>query len=239
MRKIIHYLLPLLLIACGGNTASNQESGNESIKSSCLADLIANNEIEKMISIESLAQIIGKPASNIEMQDNKSSSSKYSTMVYQWEAEEPRMMRMEVKAGDRVMVMENEVPNTVNVGNLELLEDEDPMTYFKRLYAPKSAAEKTQAKKDIDKASQNSDKVNQEQAETLKKMVDKQKSKAVDGVGDQAYFSTAEVSGVESLILRVLHGNVMFEVTADVSANLEEDLAMARKIAQEIIVQCK
>ena len=239
MRKIIIYLLPFLLIACGGNTTSKNEKSNPVNEESCLAGLIADNQIEKMIAVESVAEIIGKPKESIDVEDSKSKYSKYSTIAYQWEADEPRKMIVEVKSGEEVMKIENEVPNNISVGNLDLMGQEDPLAYFNRTYGPKTAAEKEQTKQDIDKASESSDKVDKKSAETLKKMVGKQNSKQIEDVGDQAFWSAQSINNIGYVSLKVLHGNVMFEITADVSAEYEEDLAIAKKIAQEIIVQCE
>lgn len=239
MKKIIIYLLPLFLMACGSSTTSNTEESNSTTEESCLADLIAENQIEKMITLESIAEITGEPTESIEVKDNKSQYSKYSTIAYQWEPDEPRKMVIEVKSGERVIKMENEIANTINIGNLDIIDNEDPLAYFNRIYGPKTEAEKEQTKKDIDRASENSDKVDKQSAESLKKMVGKQNSKQVDNVGDQAFWSAKSINEVESVQLKVLHGNVTFEVTTDVSKDAEEDLAMAKQVAQQVISQCK
>ncbi len=241
MKIIFFCLLSLVVVACGGastdekNATPDAKSGGES----CLTKVAKDNSIESLISMTDVASLVNTNADLIEYEENKSSSSKYSTVLFRWEAEEERLMRIVVKAGDREIVSENPVKNQVNVGNVELIKADDPAKYFRRTYGPQTDEEKARAKESVDKASESSSEVDKQSAEAIKKMVDQRRVNVVENIGDQAYWNTNAVSGVEYLSLRVLHKNVMFKVTTDVSSESEEDLELAKKVAQTIVDKCK
>lgn len=190
----------------------------------------------------------------MEVQDSKSSSSDYSSYGYSWVPEETRQLvfRTEMAAGPnrekKIFETKTEASNNVSFGNLEILDDtrKGPRQYFRYTYGPKTKEEKEAIKKSLDRAKETSDKVDEKSAETLKSMVDKQKSNEV-AVGDLAYWSTTSLAGMYNesgeieteAKIRVLHGNTMFAVSANVSENIEDDLAMAKKVAQQIIDNCK
>jgi len=241
MKFILYFLLPLALLACTSSSSdkNNIASADKNASGeSCLADIAADNSLENMISMTDVAALINTESNLIEYEESKSSSSKYSTVQFRWEAEEERLMRIVVKAGDREIVTENPVKNQVNVGNVEVLKADDPAKYFRRTYGPQTDEEKTKAKESLDRASKSSDKVDKQSAETIKKMVDERSVNVVENIGDQAYWNTNAVSGVEYLNIRVLHKNVMFKVTVDVSADTEEDLALAKKVAKAVVDNC-
>lgn len=241
MKIIFFCLLSLVVVACGGastdekNATSDANSGGES----CLTKVAKDNTIESLISMTDVASLINTNADLIEYEESKSSSAKYSTVQFKWKPEEERLMRIVVKAGDREIVSENPVKNQVNVGNVEVIKSDDPAKYFRMTYGPQTDEEKTKAKERIDRASESSDKFDKQSAETIKKMVDQRRVNVVENIGDQAYWNTNAVSGVEYLSLRVLHKNVMFKVTTDVSSKTEEDLKLAKKVAQTIVDKCK
>lgn len=248
-------LLISTLFACGGKTESKDESSaSEVVKESCLAELVEGNEIEKMISKTQMAKLAGVSEEKIEMTDSKSSSAKYSFSGFKWEPEVARKMILKTKlpAGPdgkkSVMESEMEAENKISFGQLDILDGKSggPKEYFRYTYGPKTKEEKEAIKESIDRSKESSEKVNEKSAETIKNMVDKQSSTEVK-VGDLAYWSVTPYknfyteSGEEETEakIQVLHGNTMFSVSANVSDNIEEDLAMAKKVAQQIIDNCK
>lgn len=247
--KIISAGFLCLLFACGGSESTSDSAEAdvaEDVTSSCLADLIEGNEIEKMITAQQLAKLVGKTEADLELKDNKSRSAEYSTMAYNWEPEEERIMIMEMKSpkaggGEHVIKTESPVPNKVIFGNIDVIDidGKDPKEYFRYTYGPKTAEEKEAIKKNIDKSKEQSDKVDEKSAEALKGMVDKQSSAELSDVGDLAYWSTQTYSNVTDAKVKVLHGNTMFEVAVDVSNDTQEDLAVAKKVSQQIIANCQ
>lgn len=241
MKIIFFCFLSLVVVACGGastdenNVAANTIRGGES----CLTKVAKDNSVESLISMADVASLINTNADLIEYKENKSSSSKYSTVQFRWETEEERLMRIVVKAGDREIVSENPVKNQVHVGNVEVIKADDPSNYFRMTYGPQTNEEKERAKERIDRVSESADNVDKRSAETIKKMVDERKVNVAENIGDQAYWDIITTSGVEYLNLRVLHQNVMFKVTTDISSNSSEDLELAKKVAQVIISKCK
>jgi len=249
------YLLITILCACGGKTSSKEESTSSEVPTeSCLAELVEGNEIEKMISKTQMAQIAGVSEEEIETTDSKSSAAKYSFAGFKWDPKVPRKMilKTELPAGSdgkkSVMESKMEAENKISFGQLDVLESKSrgPKEYFRYTYGPKTKEEKEAIKKSIDRSKESSEKVDEKAAETIKSMVDKQSSKEVK-VGDLAYWSITSYknfyteSGEEETEakIQVLHGNTMFSVSANVSDNIEEDLAMAKKVAQQIIDNCK
>jgi len=245
MKKLVISLLSIYLVACGAseNKESESSASADDVENSCLAELVEGNQIEKMITASELAEIVGEAEADLELKDNKSSSAKYSTMAYNWETDEERLMVMEIKTpkaggGEHVIKSETPVSNKVIFGNIDVLDYDSPREYFKRTYGPKTKKEKDKAKEAIDQAKKDDDEVDEKSAKTIKSMVDKQSASEVEGVGDLAYWSKVTYSNVTDVKLHVLHGDTMFVVSADVSADTEEDLEVAKKVAQKIIASC-
>jgi hypothetical protein len=248
-------LLVTILFACGDKSDSKDESStSESVTESCIANLVDANEIEKMISKKQLAQIVNASEQEMEISDNKASSAKYSTFGFKWTPEVSRKMilKTEIPGGPdgKKSVIENEMDakNTVSFGQIDVLDQKRkaPKEYFRYTYGPKTKEEKEAIKKSIDRSKEGSDEVDEKSAETIKSMVDKQSSREVK-VGDLAYWSSTSYGNfytesgekVTEAKIQVLHGNTMFSVSANVSDNIEEDLATAIKVAQQIIDNCK
>ena len=244
MQKLITILVMFALLSCGSKNEENTSSAG-AIKNSCIADLVESNEIEKMLTKEQLAVTVDIESGEIEMKDNKSGSAKYSTVAYNWEPAEERYFIMETKipagAGGETEVIETKTKavNKVSFGQVEVFGEkiEDPQEYFRYTYGPKTAEEKEKIKEQVDKSQKTSDKVDKKSAETIKKMLDKENSTELE-VGDMAFWSKVSYANVTEAKIRVLHGNTMFTVSADVSENIEEDLEVAKRVAAQIIANC-
>jgi hypothetical protein len=244
-----------ILFSCGGKSDSNDESSSsDNVTESCLAELVEGNEIEKMITKKQLAEIAGVSVQEFEINDNKSSSAKYSLFGFKWAPKVSRKMilKTEIPSGPngKKSAIENEMDakNNVSFGQIDVLDAKKraPKEYFRYTYGPKTKEEKEAIKSSVDRSKESSDKVDEKSAETIKRMVDKQSSREVK-VGDLAYWSSTSYGNfytesgekVTEAKIQVLHGNTMFSVSANVSDNIEEDLAMAKKVAQQIIDNCK
>nr|WP_297785936.1 hypothetical protein [uncultured Allomuricauda sp.] len=245
MKQIVFVLITITLLGCGNKTPKNKaddtSSNQKSINSSCLSDLIEKNEIEKMINKEQVASIVGISVDNIEFEENKSSRAANSTVLFKWEPMQERTMTMEVKVGDRTISQTVPLKNSINIGRIDLIgnkKNQSALEYFDYTYGPKTKQEKEQTKSKIDQAQETSDQVNKKSAEALKSMVDKQTSNKVSGIGSSAFGSVQKASGMIYYNLKVLHGDTMFEITTDVSDDSDEDIRIAKEIAQQIINNC-
>lgn len=237
-------LIALFCQSCSSSTKQSEEaseSKNSVSEVSCLAELVPKNEIEKMISAEQVSDIVGKSEDSMEYSVSKSSKSDYSTFGYEWKPQKKRVMTMEMKVGDRTLTQEIPLNNQIDIGNLEIIDakNKTPLEYFTFVYGPKTKQQKEQAKKAIDRAKENNDKVDDKSAETIKAMVDKEKaSNKLEGLGDAAYWTENNTKGMIYVVLRVLHKNTMFKITTDVSEDTEKDLEISKAIARQIIANC-
>jgi hypothetical protein len=233
------------ILSCGSNTSKNEtndaSSDQETIGNSCLSELVEKNEIEKMISKEKVASIVGISADKIAFEENKSSSAEYSTVRFEWEPEQERTMTMEMKVGDRTVSQTLPLQNGINVGKIDVIgdkKDQSALEYFNSTYGPKTKEEKAQAMERIDRAQETSDQVSEESAAMIKSMADKLTSSRVDGIGSSAFGAVNNARGMIYYNLKVLHGDTMFEITTDVSEDSDEDIRIAKAIAQKIIDNC-
>lgn len=235
------------LVACGSQDSSAPEAKTEeetqvAAGHSCLSDLIEGNEIEKMISLDQIADIAGLGVDEVEMEDNKASTAQYSTIKYSWEPEEERTFTFEVEVGGRKISQKGPLKNSVDVGMIEIVEgvgDRTPLEIFDLTYGPKTQAQKEKDKAAVDRAQESSDEVDEGSAEVIKAMVDKFNYSKVDDTGTRAYGSAQKTAGMEYYNLYVLHENVLFEVTTDVSDDVSEDARMAKLVAQQIVANCE
>jgi hypothetical protein len=244
INRLFIFVLAGSLIACGG-TSTQEDSASlgeaaDSETATCLAEYAKNNELEKMISKEQIAEIVGKTAAELEYDEGKSSSSRYSTVGYSWKSDEQRILTMETKVGDRIIKTEAPLDDQIDFGNIDILDEDNAkaLEYFERTYGNKSKAAKERAKESLDRTAESRDDVTKEQAESLKKMVDKESSVKVEGVGSSAYYGIIDANGMVYIDLKVLDGNTMFKITTDVSSDSDKDLEIAKKVAQQIIANC-
>jgi len=249
MKPLFSLFLVLFLFSCGSQDSSSVQKEKEatpepevSVGNSCLADLVESNEIEKMISIDQVAELAAITVDEVEMEDNKSSTAKYSTIKYSWEQEEERTFTLEMKVGDRTISQSAPLKNSIDVGMIEIVEavgDRTPLEIFDLTYGPKTQAQKQKDKAAVDRAQESSGQVDESSADVIKAMVDKINYTKVEDTGTRAYGSVQKVSGLVFYNLYVLHGNTMFEVTTDVSDYSEEDVLMAKLVAQQIVANCE
>lgn len=245
MKELLIALMTVTILSCGNNTSNNEtddtSADQNTIGNSCLSELAEKNDIEKMISKEQVASIVGISADKIAFEENKSSRAEYSTVRFEWEPEQERTMTMEMKVGDRTVSQTLPLQNGINVGNIDVIgnkKDQSALEYFNSTYGPKTKEEKEQAIERIDRAQETSDQVNEKSAAVIKSMAGKLTSSKVDGIGNSAFGSVNNAKGMIYYNLKVLHGDTMFEITTDVSEDSDEDIRISKAIAQQIIDNC-
>ena len=249
MKLIFSLFLVLFLFSCGSQDSSSVQKEKKaptelevSVGNSCLSDLVESNEIEKMISIDQIAELAAIAANEVRIDDNKASTAQYSTVKYSWEPEEERTFTLEVKVGGQTVSQSGPLKNSVDVGMIEIIEpigDRTPLEIFDLTYGPKTQAQKEKDKAAVDRAKESSDQVDESSSELIKDMVDKFNYTKVKDTGTRAYGSVQKAGGMVFYNLYVLHENTMFEVTTDVSDDSEEDARMAKLVAQRIVANCQ
>ncbi|MEE4213806.1 MAG: hypothetical protein V2I34_02000 [Bacteroidales bacterium] len=133
--------------------------------------------------------------------------------IYKWSSD--RTSTMSVMVGDTEVQTEISLSNTILVGNLKVITEEDLLEFNDETYS--DYYDRNYA-------------VNNEATQ-----------QDVRGIGDKAVaavISQAGHSNWDKTSLSVLHKNVVFIVEADISDDNQADLDMAKKIAEEILARC-
>jgi hypothetical protein len=234
------YLLTLLLSfsACGGaksteNAVSNIETiGNES----CIKDYMT--KYDKLLPLEVIKIHYDLPA-NAKMKYNYRPEAKrhdQDTYEFTWDSGRKRKMKF---GGQE---MEYPSPNRIGLrwvgSDLFMIQGKPtPLENFRGFYRNASAAEKEAAFKQASEKliEKGYDGKTVETATSLGKdlSADEIIFKNIDGLGEAAVWRIKEKE------LTVLVGKTSFQVSVEISENDEENIALAKKLAQEVLNKCK
>lgn len=259
MKNIAFALFISLCWACGGSSDSSSAASSVAdeetavevpLENSCLAEyrlkpceVLSGSEAASLTGLdESTVEIEEPDEYDIEKNDD------YATLAcaYRWETD--RNSEMIVKMGERE-VRQNfpltdyfsvEVDKIITEEELKDTRTSSAVTYFNRLYGKKTAEEKEQIKEAIEQTKENTE-VDEKSADAISGMVDADNTVDVSDLGDAAAvkrISLKQYTNYKYAELRVLHKNVILLILADVSDDTNEDIAMARKVAEKVISTC-
>jgi len=210
-----------LVLAVFFTVACSQNPNDDlppAIEESCLGeyvlqpcDLLVTSRLAQIASIEEQSIELEPPV--IEPGEE---ITEYTQVycIYKWSSD--RTSTMSITVGDTEVQTEMALSNTILIGNLKVITEEDLLEFNEETYS--DYYDRNYA-------------VNNENTQ-----------KEVSGIGDKAVaavISQAGHSNWDKTSLSVLHKNVIFIVEADISDDNQADLDMAKKIAQEILARCE
>ncbi len=244
MRKTLITLITVSLLSCGKSSGNSNENDEKETIAAPVADVstcILNyqSKMDQLLPLEIIQKhYTGDMSKAKKKYDFRPEAKKHykDTYEYTWESGRSRKMKM--------MGQEMDVPMPNRIGlqwvgsDLFMINKKaTPLESFKAFYRNASAAEKEAA---FNKA-----------GETLKeKGYDEKTTKTATGMAkelsaDEIIFK--DISGVgeaaswriKDKYLTVLVGKITFQIVADVSTNDEENIALAKKLAMEVLNKCK
>lgn len=250
LKMLTFALLSLVLIACGGSTTGENVEGNAQIEKNdksttyntkCFESF--DYDYRKMLTKEDVLKYVTVSDPNtIEMDyREKPISKQLNACTYKWPSDRPdQVMKTKVLQNS----IETTVPdnNTVAVNNLSFHKGtaEDALLVFGRKYKSLSDEEYNEMASRIDE--QQKDK-SEEERNTMKSLLKTRQNlsfTSVADLGSSAYWGRQTVNNMYlGINLYVLAGTVEFEIIVKVSDDDQENVRVAKLLAQEVLDKCK
>ncbi|MEI7583819.1 hypothetical protein [Runella sp.] len=248
----LQILLPCIaafaITACNNTTANNAEKSTsetpktEAVSTSGNADCLKSHAdkgiLDQLLPLEVIKKHYDVPAQAKKDYSYSPEAKKHDkdTYEYTWDSGRVRKIKM--------MGQEMEYPSPNRVGlrwvgsDLFMITGKStPLESFKAFYRNTTAAEKEAAFKKAGEAMKEKgyDAKTTETATNMAKdlSTDQITFKEITGVGEAASWRIKEKE------LTVLVGKVTFQVSVEISANDDENIALAKKLAAEVLAKCK
>jgi hypothetical protein len=240
MKTISTIILLINLIVSCGNSEEKNTSVEHPASTAGVADCIMSyqTKYDQLLPLEAIKKHYTLP-SEAKMIYNKITAFKKrdkDSYEYTWESGRTRKMKM--------MGQEMDVPQPNRIGlrwvgsDLFMIQGKPtPLENFKGFYKNTTAAEKEAAFKKAGDAlkekgyDEKTSKTAMEMAKDLS--ADEIIFKDITGVGEAASWRIKEKE------LTVLVGKITFQIVVDLSSNDEENIALAKKLASEVLTKCK
>lgn len=223
---------------------TSKESVLSETKNSCLADY--QMRPCDLISAAKISEISGIAESDMEVSPpteavlKMKSAQDYISCKFSW----PSDRTMTVEAMGRSMTVP--LDNTIGVGFIKILTEEKLKSRAKNSYVHwfedhhKNVTEEDMKslEGDVDEKLEEEGlgEESKNAAKSIMKMASSFTFTSVEGIGDMASYETNPKS--TSLTLDVLHGDVIFGTTVDISEDRDRNLEIAKQISKEILKVC-
>lgn len=244
MKKILIALIATSFLSCGKSNGNTNENDKNEVITASVADASAcilgyQTKYDQLLPLETIQKhYTGDMSKAKKKYDFRPEAKKHDkdTYEYTWESGRSRKMKM--------MGQEMDVPTPNRIGLRWLGSDlfmitgkATPLESFKAFYRNASAAEKEAAFKKAGETLKEKgyDTKTTETATNMAKdlSADEIIFKDISGIGEAASWRIKEKE------LTVLVGKITFQVVVDISTNDEENLLIAKKLAQEVLNKCK
>lgn len=244
MKKILVALVATSFLSCGKSNGNTNENDKNEVITASVADASAcilsyQTKYDQLLPLETIQKYYTGDMSKAKKKyDFRPEAKKHDkdTYEYTWESERNRKMK--------IMGQEMDVPTPNRIGLRWLGSDlfmitgkATPLESFKAFYRNASAAEKEAAFKKAGETLKEKgyDTKTTETATNMAKdlSADEIIFQGISGIGEAASWRIKEKE------LTVLVGKITFQVVVDISTNDEENLSIAKKLAQEVLSKCK
>ncbi|GAB2775947.1 hypothetical protein GCM10027275_18870 [Rhabdobacter roseus] len=217
-------------VAEKSNSASSEADGQ------CLFEY--QTRLDQLLTKDEIAQHFPEDLSKATYKyETKYAPVNYQQAIYTWPSERIRKL----KIGDRTM----EVPshNRLGVGDISQYKpDQNALNIFKSSYRTLTEEEKVKAREAMQEGLEKHTKDDGKKlSDTEKKagntlggsLTDMAQFDSFEGIGDAAAWDAMDRA------LIVLKGRTVFRIYADVSADPQENKALAKKLAEVVLAKCK
>lgn len=225
-----------VLISCNsGNKESSTTNSSENNRAEATSDSGKTYDClrqfqehyDKLLTKEEMTSIypIDFDAAEVDL-----STGNYGKHIYQWPSDRPKVEQE--MAGRKFFLPDN---NTMGVALLSFYPEDSDLKSNRENF---DMAYKKLSEKELKKISDNLDKQKDDIKETGKKMMEsraKNNWDFVDGLGSSAWYKWNERYGGE---LAVLAGNAKFYIRLKTNEDPNENLEIAKKLAQKVLDKC-
>ena len=245
MKKFMVMLACLAVAACTGNssdTATEDTASTSAASSSgaadCLISYANKGTLDQLLPLDAIRKHYNVPEGAEKQYDYRAEAEKHDKDSYEYTWDSDRTGKMNVAGREITYPLSNRIGLRWVGSDLFMITGKaTPIESFKAFYRNVSAEEKAEAfKKAGERMKENGyDEKTTETATAIAKDFSAETItfKDIAGVGEAAAWRIREKE------LTVLVGKTTFQVSLDVSTNDEENIALAIKIAQEVLSKCK
>lgn len=242
------FIVAFAIAACNNTTAnstetsmggtSNAEVASAAGNADCLKSYADKGTLDQLLPLDGIKKHYNVPAQAQKSYSYRPEAKKHDTDTYEYTWDSNRTRKMKIAGRE----MEYPSPNRVGlrwVGSdlFMITSKPTPVESFKAFYRNTTAAEKEAAFKKAGEALKEKgyDTKTTETATGMAKdlSADNITFKEITGVGEAASWRIKEKE------LTVLVGKVTFQVSVEISENDEENIALAKKLALEVLTKCK
>jgi hypothetical protein len=244
MRKILIPLITVSLLSCGKSSGNTNENDKNEANTSSIADASAcilsyQSKMDQLLPLETIQKYYTGDMSKAKKKyDFRPEAKKHDKDTYEYTWESGRSRKMKLMGQEMDVPMPNRIGLQWVGSDLFMINKKaTPLESFKAFYRNASAAEKEAA---FNKAGETlkekgyDEKTTKTATEMAKELsADEIIFKDISGVGEAASWR------IKDKYLTVLVGKITFQIVADVSTNDEENIALAKKLALEVLNKCK
>jgi len=241
MKTLSFILLPILFFSCGNSTGST--SNEQEVLSALGAGvpeciLSYQTKYDQLLPLEVIKKHYNVPAQAKKKYDFSPQAKRHDSDTYEYNWPSDRIQKMKVMEQEIKIPMPNRIALQWIGSNLFMITGKaTPLESFKAFYRNASAAEKEAALKkagEVLKEKGYDEKTTKTATDMAKDLsTDTIIFKDISGVGEAASWR------IKDKYLTVLVGKITFQIAADVGTNDEENVALAKKLALEVLNKCK
>ena len=242
--KNLFILLCLAVVACNKSTetstgdAPKTEVASTAGNADCLISHADKGTLDQLLPLDAIRKYYEVPEAAQKQYDYSADAEKHDKDVYEYTWDSDRTGKMNVAGREITYPLSNRIGlRWVGSDLFMIIGKATPVESFKAFYRNVSAEEKEEAFKKAGELMKEKgyDEKTTETATAMAKDLSSETVtfKEISGIGDAASWRIREKE------LTVLVGEITFQVSVDISANDEENIELAKKIAQEVLSKCK
>lgn len=244
----------LLFISCGGgggsgSSGNDTDSADGNVMSSSAAKNIAScfeafdYDYRKMLTQDDVVKHATiNDLSLLEVTYEESSiSPPYNEYILKWASGRPDQT-VKIEAGGTTMEFAQEDVNKVSIDRLDFSKSdaERTLSSFNRAYGQYTEEEYREMEERIDRENQDKSEAEREQMKGFVRARENLAFQPVSGLGTAAYWERETAQGNHlGVNLYVLSGTVQFRIKLKVSDDDDENVRVAKLLAQEVLNKCE
>ena len=228
--KYFIIILTAILTSCSGNTQESTNSNEIKTKtkkeSSCLTGLENPND---WYTVSSIASISGVSEEKIKKNTRTGNINLLTFRI--------KEKREKVNWSD-ISIMIKNIDEAIKKDSERYNRKYTYEEYFQAYHAPVTKKDQKKIDEEIDKKGEEDKSFDTKTAKSALSYLTPHSSGELENFGERAHYKVYDQVLEESVSLTVMHKNVVIEVSVELFDDEEEDLRVAKQIAQDIMTLC-
>jgi len=220
----------IVFFACKNSEQKTEDENSAKIPKNCLTDLDFN--YEQLLSLNEVSAVLALGDTKVKT-NSIDRKDQYGEVYYSWQSDRPDM---ETPLSVHFLIPDK---NSVGISGLkaysEELSNENVLGSFERAYKQLSDSELKEIDKNTQKHIENK---TAEEKETVEGLVEARKNftfEKIENFGRSSFWKFSVKNGGE---LVTLFGNEQFSIYIKISHDADENLELAKRLAQTVMDKC-